>query len=232
MTKSTLSHAAKSLTAAVVDALRNDILSCRLKPATRLKINDLCERFGVSPGAVREALSRLSAEGLVVGEAQRGFQVSPVSAEELVDLTAVRLEIESLALRRSIAAGDVNWETNLVAAFYRLSRTPERAQGDPERLAEDWAKVHHDFHAALVAGCDSPWLLRLREQLFAQSERYRRLSVPVARQERDLDAEHKALLDAALKRDADAAVTALTQHLSATTRILLEAPEMRAAAEA
>lgn len=227
MTKSKLSHDAKSLTEAVVDALRNDILSSRLKPGSRLKINGLCAQFSVSPGAVREALSRLSAEGLVIGEAQRGFQVSPVSAEELVDLTATRIEIEGLALRRSIAAGDVDWETDLVAAFYRLSRTPEREPADPEHLAPTWSRVHRDFHLALVAACDSVWLMRLREQLYVQSERYRHLSVPAARAGRDIEAEHKAILDAALARDADGAVAALAVHLSATTQILLRDAELQ-----
>src|SRR3954468_1853004 len=102
MTRQILPAGAKSLTEAVVEALRADILTCRLLPGAKLKIGDLCTRFGVSLGAVREALSHLAAEGLVVAETQRGFQVAPVSAEDLADLTATRIDIEGLALRRSI----------------------------------------------------------------------------------------------------------------------------------
>src|SRR3954468_6573373 len=228
MAKQILSAGAKSLTEAVVEALRADILTCRLPPGTRLKIGDLCTRFSVSLGAVREALSHLAAEGLVVAETQRGFQVAPVSAEDLADLTATRIDIEGLALRRSIDNGDVGWESALVAAFHRLSRTPEREASDPLRITEAWATAHADFHRALVAGCGSLWLLKLRAMLNAQSERYRRLSVPVAKHDRDLEAEHRGIMEAALAHDASRAVQLLTEHLSATTRILLDAPEVKA----
>jgi plasmid stability protein len=63
--------------------------------------------------------------------------------------------------------------------------------------------------------------------LYAQSERYRRLSVPVAKHDRDLEAEHRGIMEAALARDANRAVQLLTEHLSATTRILLDAPEVK-----
>ncbi|MES1150477.1 MAG: FCD domain-containing protein, partial [Dongia sp.] len=89
--------------------------------------------------------------------------------------------------------------------------------------ADDWADAHAGFHAALVEGADSPWLLRLHAQLYAQSERYRRLSVPLSMEERDVGGEHRAILDATLKRDADKAVKLLTRHLGATTAILLQA---------
>ncbi len=94
-----------SLTETVYETLRAEILACRLLPGRKLKIRELCGRFGVSLGAVREALSRLTAEGLVVAETQRSFQVAPVSAADLADLTRLRVDIEGLALRWAIAAG-------------------------------------------------------------------------------------------------------------------------------
>ena len=67
-----------------------------------------------------------------------------------------------------------------------------------------------------ASACDSPWLLRIREQLYVQSERYRQLSM--AKGDRDLDGEHRRIVDAALARDADLAVELLTQHLNRTAQ--------------
>ena len=223
--KGCMPHAApasSSLTHGVYERLRGDLLACRLQPGARLRINDLCQTLSVSLSAVREALSRLTSEGLVVAEPQRGFHVAPVSAAELRDLTGVRAHIEGLCLERAIAAGDVGWEAQLVAAFHRLSRTPEREADDPQRMSEAWSVAHGAFHAALVQGCDSPWLLRLRETLYAQSERYRRLSVPMAAVPRDLGREHREIMDVALARDAGRAKALMTQHLERTTAVLLQ----------
>ncbi|HWA45614.1 MAG TPA: FCD domain-containing protein [Hypericibacter adhaerens] len=212
-----------NLTQGAYEQLRADLLACRILPGSRLKIQELCNRLSVSLGAIREALSRLTSEGLVVAEPQRGFRAAPISEADLQDLTKVRIEIESLCLRRAIEVGDVDWEARLVAAFHRLSRTPERVEADPARSSDEWAEAHAAFHTALADGCDSPWLLRLRRQLYDQSERYRRLSVPLTTRTRNIGAEHQAIVDATLARDADKAVALLSAHLSATTRILLTA---------
>jgi DNA-binding GntR family transcriptional regulator len=212
-----------NLTQGAYEQLRSDILSCRLLPGSKLKIQELCIRCAVSLGAIREALSRLTSEGLVVARPQRGFRAAPISPEDLTDLTKVRIEIDSLCLRKAIEHGDVDWESRLVAAFHRLSRTPERAAGDPTRSSEEWAEAHAGFHTALVEGCDSPWLMRLHNQLYDQSERYRRLSVSLAPKKRNIGDEHQRILDAVLARDASKAVKLLSQHLTATAGILLDA---------
>jgi DNA-binding GntR family transcriptional regulator len=212
-----------NLTQSAYEQLRADILSCRLAPGTKLKIQELCTRYAVSLGAIREALSRLTSEGLVTAEPQRGFKAAPISPEDLTDLTKVRIEIDSLCLRKAVENGDVDWESRLVAAFHRMSRTPERAAGDPTRSSEEWAEAHAAFHTALVDGCGSPWLMRLHGQLYDQSERYRRLSVSVAPKKRNIGDEHQKILDAVLARDADKAVKLLAQHLGTTTAILLGA---------
>ena len=211
-----------SLTQEAYERLRADLLACRLRPGARLKINELCQTLSVSLSAVREALSRLTSEGLVVAEPQRGFRATPISAADLCDITRVRVQMEWLCLERAMALGDVAWESHLVACFHRLSRTSERDPQDPERMNEAWSAAHADYHAALVGACDSVWLLRLREILYVQSERYRRLSVPLAEVARNPLQEHAALVDAALARDARTARMLLTQHIELTTRILLE----------
>jgi len=214
---------AQNLTQGAYEGLRADLLACRIPPGSRLKIQDLCTHFAVSLGAIREALSRLTSEGLVISEPQRGFRAAPISLADLQDLTMVRIEVESLCLRRAIATGSVEWEAQLVAAFHRLSRTPERAASDPMRADDEWAEAHAGFHTALVEGGDSLWLKRLHGQLYAQSERYRRLSIPLGTMERDVGREHQDIMKAALERNAERAVKLMTLHLAATTEILLEA---------
>lgn len=212
-----------SLTQDAYERLRADLLSCRLQPGERLRINELCKRLSVSLGAVREALSRLTSEGLVSAEPQLGFRVAPISVIDLQDLTMVRSEIEGLCLRQAIAHGDLAWESRIVAAYHRLSRTPHNAPDDPKRLNDEFASAHAEFHEELVSACTSSWLHRMRSMLFAQSARYIALSVPLARQDRDRNQEHRDLMDAVIGRHSDRAVELMTAHLNLTTHILLDA---------
>jgi GntR family transcriptional regulator, carbon starvation induced regulator len=208
--------------------LQGEILSCRLAPGTKITIGEVASRLGFSPGAVREALSRLSAEKMVVATAQKGFSVAEVSSDELKDLTRTRITIEQLCLRSAIEHGDVEWETAMVAAYHRLHRIPLVASEEPYRLNQSWAAAHTTFHTALAAGCNSSWLLTLRAMLYVQTERYRHLSVAVARKNRDVDAEHKGIFDACLSRQSDLACELIEAHLLRTADILLDSPLLRA----
>ena len=134
--------AGSTLTQNVYQRLRADLLACRLMPGQKLKIEELCERLSAGSSAVREALSRLAADGFVVVEPQRGFRVTPLSFTELRDLTNVRCEIEGQCIRDAIKHGDIDWETAVIAALHRLSRTPERAPDDPKRYNDDFAVAH------------------------------------------------------------------------------------------
>ena len=214
--------AAASITQDAYERLRADILACRIRPGARLRINELCLTLGISLSAVREALARLTSDELVIAEPQRGFRAAPISADDLQDLTQIRVDIEGKCLERSIRAGSIEWESAVVASLHRLSRTPEREPADPSRMCEAWSAAHHEFHEALVSACDSPWLLRLRRTLYAQSERYRRLSVPLAENVRAIAAEHHAIMSAALARDGAAATALMARHLELTTEILLQ----------
>ena len=209
-------------------ALLQEILSCRLAPGARITISEVATKLGFSPGAVREALSRLSAEKMTVATAQKGFSVAEVSIEELKDLTRTRITIEQLCLVSAIRHGDVEWETATVAAYHRLHRIPTVVPGEPSRPNQAWAAAHTTFHTALAAGCDSPWLLTIRGMLYAQTERYRHLSVALARQNRDVDAEHKGILDACLARNPDLACELIDDHLMRTSNILLRSPLLQA----
>ncbi len=212
---------AKSLTSLAVERLRGDILAGQLRPAERLRIQALSERYGIGTTAIREALSRLVTDGLVDSEDQRGFCVAPVSRDDLTDLTQTRVEVESSALRLALKHGGIDWESNVLSAFHRLQRTP--VPSSPE-LHEAWAAVHRQFHESLIAGCASSWMLRLCRLLYDQSERYRNLAEQYTTDKnRDAAMEHRELMEAAMARDADRAVQLLARHFWETTGIVLKA---------
>ena len=227
MDSSTLSTArddaanARTLASQAHDLLRRDILSGTLAPGQRLRTKALQARYGLGLSPLRESLQRLSAEGIVVNDAQRGFAVAPVSVAELRDLTVARTALESTMLPMAMQLGSADWEGDIVAAFHRLSRTP--LPHDPAAMADAslWELRHRSFHHALVAGCGSPWLLRLHGQLVDQSERYRKIRIlhhlESQAQVRDVNAEHQAVMEAVLRRDAAQAVALMTQHLVATS---------------
>ncbi|NBT55785.1 MAG: FCD domain-containing protein [Betaproteobacteria bacterium] len=212
---------ARTLANQAQDLLRRDILSGTLAPGERLRTKELQARYGLGLSPLRESLQRLSAEGMVVNDAQRGFAVAPVSVAELRDLTVARTALESTMLPMAMQLGGADWEGDIVAAFHRLSRTP--LPNDPAAMADAslWELRHRSFHHALVAGCGSPWLLRLHGQLVDQSERYRKIRIlhhlESQAQVRDVNAEHQAVMDAVLRRDAAQAVALMTQHLVATS---------------
>jgi GntR family carbon starvation induced transcriptional regulator len=211
----------RSLTSLAFERLREDILRGCLAPSERLRIQALSERYQIGATAIREALSRLTTDGLVDAEDQRGFTVAAVSREELLDLTQTRVQVEQMALRMAVAHGDVEWESQVLSSFHRLSRI-QIAPVTAEAVAA-WSLAHRQFHEALLAGCGSPWTLRLCRLLYDQTERYRNLSVPGGQERgRDLGKEHKVLMEAALARDADALCSLIEAHFRETTNIILD----------
>jgi DNA-binding GntR family transcriptional regulator len=206
-------------TGEVYEALRVDILNSRIEPGSKLKIAQLSNRFGVSLSVVREALTRLGEQRLVVANPQRGFSVVDLSVNDLDDLTNVRTEIESMALRDSIAHGGVAWEAEVVAALHRLERTEIYA--DPAHVNPEWLDLHRAYHYSLVAGGESTRLRGIANTLRDNAELYRMWSRMWAHDvDRDLRAEHRAIMTAALSGDQEAAVAALSQHIARTTAAL------------
>lgn len=210
-----------TISAETYEALRHSILLAQLPPGSKITTSELCKRFNASLGAVREALSRLHAEGLVTAEARRGYTISPVSVADLRDLTQMRIDIEKLCLTRSMERGEVEWEANLVAASHRLqSNYRENAPDGSSNPA--FESAHSAFHLALVSACNSPRLLRTRAQLFAESERYRRLEATLG-SARDFAEEHRLISAAVLARDKKKAADLLAEHISRTAEDLINA---------
>lgn len=211
----------KSRTAIACDHLREFIIQATFAPGEKLRIDQLVKKLGVSSGAVREALSRLTAEGLVIAEPQKGFVVAPISRNDLEDLTRVRIEIEGRCLADSIKNGDIEWEGRVLSIQHRLRSLAGSLGSADVDMVKRWHVLHKQFHDELASACSSKWWMQLRSQLYVQSERYRRLSGPVNEFERDIEAEHDAIANAAIARDEVEAVEQMTSHLEKTTTILL-----------
>jgi GntR family transcriptional regulator, carbon starvation induced regulator len=202
--------------------LRADIVQNTFAPHAKLKFAELTRRYELGIGTLREALSQLVSEGLVTLEAGKGFRVAPVSRADLLEITEHYLDFEKRALAAAMARGDDEWEARIVASFHRLGLIEELSWKERMRRHGDWVQRHRDFHEALVAACGGQWLLRLRSLMFNQLERYRflsKLSREKSRQSKGV--QHRAIMEAALAREAKKATHLLEQHIRETSEAAL-----------
>ena len=195
-------------------ALREAILTGRLAPGERLKVDRLKDMLDTGASPIREALSLLTSDQLVERQDQRGFQVAPVSVAQFEEILALRCSLEVMALTETLNSAGKAWEEALVLAHHRMSRAAGEHGPEFERL-------HKAFHMALLSGCASPILLKFCAQLYDLNIRYRYLagkSGTYAR--RKVEREHADIMSAALDRDTELAATRLTQHYRRTGEFL------------
>ncbi|MEO8297641.1 MAG: FCD domain-containing protein [Burkholderiales bacterium] len=204
-------------------ALRQAIVRGEFEPGARLRVEELTRRFAVSSSPLREALNRLSGQGLVRSLENRGFRVAPLTAQGVSDTARVRTLVESEALRDSIAHGNDAWEAQVVGAAHALELTERRLGGEAQVLDDDWSARHRAFHLSLYTACSSPMLIELADLLFDNAERYRRWSARYRQAPRDKHDEHQQLLKAVLARDADGAVDLLRRHIGRTEKLVVAA---------
>jgi GntR family transcriptional regulator, carbon starvation induced regulator len=206
---------------AVYERLRRDILNGSLRPGQKLVIDLISDRYGAGLNPVREALNRLSAEGLVERKDQRGFFVPPVSIEGWRDLVRTRCWLESKALEEAIANGDRAWEELIVVAFHHLSRTPWKRSDEDTTTNPDWEERHRAFHLALLSACGSAILVEICGDLMDKAQRYRFISV-ASHPDRNTVEEHRRIMDAALDRQPGLAIDRLVEHYQTTLRHIEE----------
>ena len=192
--------------------IKQDIIFGRLAPGSKLKLGELRKTYEASVSTLREILNRLASEGFVAAEEQRGFFVTPVSREDLEEISNLRILLECHALRESIENGDTDWEGNLVAAHHKLHLMEKRmAEGD-ESEKETWKRFDWEFHLALIQACNSRNLLELHSTIYDKYLRYQMLVLTY--RGNIAVVEHKDIFDAALDRDADLAVDLLEKHIN------------------
>ena len=206
----------------VYDRLQADILSGRLEPGRKLRLKDLIEDYSTGNSPLREALNRLSANGMVVREENRGFRVPPARTSELMELTRTRCWLEEIALRQSIKNGDSDWEERIVLAIHWLARAARSGDAAARTTSPEWEEHHREFHLALISACDSSILMAFCAELSQRSFRYRNLAEVVEYRDRHELEEHQELQNAVLDRDADKAVDLLKKHYAVTSEILID----------
>lgn len=205
---------------AVYERLRADITHGVLEPGSKLRVTAMCQRYAVGASPLREALSRLSAEGLVDRTEQRGFNVTALKWDELPILTDSRAQLESLALRESINARDTTWEHELVLLVHQLARTPRSLAPDHYIPNPQWEALHRAFHKVLLARCPSRWMRGFCDNLADEAYRFRQVAAGQHFASRNEHAEHVAIFEAAIAGDADQAVELLVQHYMRTATLV------------
>ena len=205
---------AKSLNvvgATTYQKIKRDIIFGELKPGSKLKLEGLRERYQASMSTLRETLNRLASEGFVDALDQRGFFVTPVSREDLIEIANLRVLLECHALRQSIAKGDTDWEGNLVAAHHKLHLMEQKMLAGDSSQTEDWKRYDWEFHLALIEACGSKNLLSLHAVLYDKYLRYQMLVL--THRGKVAVEEHRKIFEAALARDVEGAAVMLKTHI-------------------
>jgi DNA-binding GntR family transcriptional regulator len=210
-----------TLAMSIYGRLRRDILTGLIEPGERLRLDALGERYNVGLTPLREALNRLSAEELVLREGKRGFRVALASRADLADLATTLCWVVDVALRQSLANGDEAWEEAVVLAAHRLQRLDGRLPSHETGVDPEWERRHREFHMSLIAASGLRRINDFFATLVDRYDRYMYIGVDAtARWPRDAAAEHKAILDAVLARDADLAVRLSQGHIRRTAEIV------------
>lgn len=200
----------------VLAALRGDILTLTLRPGQKLLTEPLSARYGVGQSPLREALSVLAGEGLVVRENRRGFRVSPMSLQDLDDLIITRLTVEPAMLERAIALGNPAWEQEISASLEALRPSLQKV-GDGRPLDRIWEEGHRRFHFALLATGDPSALMDFCSLLYDRYDRYRVLGIPRRAYLAGVASDHDDMAKAAISRDAPQAMATLRRHIADTS---------------
>ena len=190
--------------AQIVEKLREDILSGALKPDIPLKQESIAARFGVSRMPVREALKQLEMLGFVTVNHNRRTHVAPTSLADFLEIYDMRIAAEGLAIRSAMP--------------HLTNAQIDRAAGIQDRIetapVQDFGPLNARLHMALYEPSARPRLLGHIRNLGEAADRYMFMcSVGQAFRDKS-NAEHRALIEACLARDADAAAACLTQHIA------------------
>jgi len=196
----------------VAEVLREAILRGMLRAGNQLRQDELASQLGVSRIPIREALRQLDAEGLVKFLPHRGVVVSGLSVDGIQEIYEIRIALESTALRLSLPH----------LTDEDLSRAQE-VLGELDRVTDitRWIELNRDFHTLLYAAARRPRLLALIDSMRANVNRYMYLYISLLNYQPRSQEEHRRILEAVKRRDADAAVKALEHHLGEACRELV-----------
>lgn len=210
-----------SITEEVYQKLYEYILNGDVNPGENLNISNLKEKFQVSLAVVREALIRLTSQGIVVQKPNCGFVVVELDKEKIENVLEARKINEGSAIQLAIENGDVTWESNIIAKEYELQRTPVYLDNDEKSINPEWNNKHYQFHYAIIEGCKNDTLLYICNYLWNISRIYRKECLTQGYKKRNFENEHKKLMDAVIKRDKEKAVELFKEHMNKTKEQML-----------
>ena len=209
-----VSAGAGTLASSLTVRIKLAILRGDLPPQSKLRLDELRAQFGVSLSPLREALSRLSREGLIQVEDQRGYRVAPVSRLNLKELVQLRAEFECLALNEAIKNGDIEWEASVISALHYLRQIDRTKANDKNQ--EAWESAHRNFHLQLMAASNMPLLMQFCSMLNDLVDRYRRIFLRDNPIDSQTKFEHEVIAEAAIHRDGEKALKTLRSHIERT----------------
>lgn len=213
----------ETLSRAVREQLREDILGGDWAPGEKLQLASLSERYETSSTVIREALTQLTGARLIELKPNRGFFIPTLSLDELRDFNELRCLSEEFGIKLAIERGDLQWESEVFAAHHKLERTPRLINDEPGTLSPEWITAHRDFHVQLMSACDLPVLIELSAILFDSTTMYRRwVNEAPAILSRRIDKEHQEILQAVLDRDSTRAGQLLREHYTISMEYILE----------
>lgn len=201
--------------------LRESILSGDTRPGAKTSQAELARDFGVGRTPLREAIRMLQNEGLVLTEPNQRVVIAALSLDDVEELYMARISLEAVAARVTLpqlTAADIAELEGLMAQMIHLSGVP-----DEDGRMRLFRVPHRAFHERFIGGAGDR-IAALNAGLFDHSERYRRVyGAGVANHFQRRHVEHRAILDAAMRGDADGVVEALTIHYVHTARLVAEA---------
>jgi DNA-binding GntR family transcriptional regulator len=207
----------QSLSAAVVERLRDKILSGELREGEQLRQDAIATEFQISRIPVREALSHLAAEGLITIVANRGAVVSALSPDEIMQMFETRAVLECYMLRCAIPNMK---EEDFRTAEDILVHYEESLEKDSE--VRSWGQWNWSFHSALYAPANRPVMLSFLKTLNINCDRYTRLHLVFTRDLHRAGQAHRELLDAAKTKNPEIAATELWKHITEAGAYLKE----------
>lgn len=212
-----LSEAAVSAVDQVMDAVKAGIRHARYVPGQRLVEPDMMRDFDVSRGTVREALRRLAAEGFVQVELYRGASIRKMSRDEFVELNEIRALLEGYAA--SLAA-------QRMSKAERKKLLELEQQWDRGAHELTYAQYNERFHSLIVEASRHKQLPNFVQQAQLSIFRlqfHRILQTPVATRRSRL--EHRRIVKAIVKGDAETAESAMRQHIHNSAAVIMGAPD-------
>lgn len=200
----------------VAEYIRDAIYRNELRPGQQLQQEELAVKFGISRIPVRDALRQLQGEGLVDLYPNRGAFVSNPGVDELREVFALRILLETHALRMAVP-NFTKPELELCASLLtQLESVANRA---------DWSRIDQEFHAALYAPCRQTRTLGLIDNLRGCVNRFYYLYLSPESYGPDCLREHRQILKACQKRDAESAARFLEAHLRRSLQEVEEVSE-------